>query len=76
MAAKLADARACGVSSGAIIGLMPAFQTCMSGRGWVLDHYGPDPATPRPRGNRVVRRDGSEANKGGRAKGRPNHFQR
>jgi hypothetical protein len=49
MAAKLADARACGVSGGAITGLMPAFQTCMSGRGWVLDHYGPDPTTPRPR---------------------------
>ena len=53
MAAKLADARACGVSSGAITGLMPAFQTCMSGRGWVLDHYGPDPATPRPRDTTV-----------------------
>jgi hypothetical protein len=53
MAAKLADARACGVSGGVITGLMPAFQKCMSGRGWALDHYGPDPATPRPRDTAV-----------------------
>jgi hypothetical protein len=49
MAAKLADGRACGVSGGYITKLMPAFETCMSGRGWALDHYGADPASPRPR---------------------------
>jgi hypothetical protein len=53
MAVKLADARACGVSGGVITGLIPAFQTCMSGRGWALDHYGPDPSTPRPRDTAV-----------------------
>jgi hypothetical protein len=53
MAAKFADARACGVSGGVITGLMPAFQKCMSGRGWALDHYGPDPSTPRPRNTAV-----------------------
>jgi hypothetical protein len=48
MAAKLADGRACGVSGGYITGLMPAFEKCMNGRGWALDHYGPDPSSPRP----------------------------
>jgi hypothetical protein len=48
MAAKLADGRACGVSGGRITGLMPAFEKCMSGRGWALDHYAPDASAPRP----------------------------
>ena len=47
MAAKLADGQACGVSGGRITGLMPAFEKCMSGRGWALDHYAADSA-PRP----------------------------
>jgi hypothetical protein len=53
MAAKLADGRACGVSGDTITRLMPAFEKCMSGRGWTLDHYGPDPASPRPRDTAV-----------------------
>jgi hypothetical protein len=53
MAAKLADGRACGVSGDTITGLMPAFQKCMSSRGWALDHYGPDPSAPRPRDTTV-----------------------
>jgi hypothetical protein len=53
MAAKLADGRACGVSGDTITGLMPAFQKCMSGRGWVLDHYGPVPSAPRPRATTI-----------------------
>jgi hypothetical protein len=53
MAAKLADGRACGVSGDTITGLIPAFQACMSSRGWALDHYGPDPSTPRPRATTV-----------------------
>jgi hypothetical protein len=53
MAAKLADGRACGVSGDTITALMPAFQACMSSRGWALDHYGPDPSTPRPRATTV-----------------------
>jgi hypothetical protein len=53
MTAKLADGRACGVSGGYITKLMPAFETCMSGRGWALDHYGADPASPRPRDTAV-----------------------
>jgi hypothetical protein len=53
MAAKLADGRACGVSGDTITVLMPAFQQCMSGRGWALDHYGPDPSQPRPRATTV-----------------------
>jgi hypothetical protein len=53
MAAKLADGRACGVSGDTVTVLMPVFQQCMSGRGWVLDHYGPDPAQPRPRATTV-----------------------
>ncbi len=48
MAAKLADGRTCGVTGNTITVLMPAFQKCMSGRGWALDHYGPDPASARP----------------------------
>lgn len=53
MAAKLADGRGCGVSGDTITVLMPAFQKCMSSRGWVLDHYGPDPSQPRPRATTV-----------------------
>jgi hypothetical protein len=53
MAAKLADGRACGVSDDTITVLMPAFQACMSARGWALDHYGPDPSQPRPRATTV-----------------------
>jgi hypothetical protein len=53
MAAKLADGRACGVSGDTITVLMPAFQACMSSRGWALDHYGPDPSQPRPRATTV-----------------------
>ncbi|MGC1778302.1 MAG: hypothetical protein WBB34_10170 [Xanthobacteraceae bacterium] len=53
MTAKLADGRACGVSGDTITVLMPAFQKCMSGRGWALDHYGPDPSQPRPRATTV-----------------------
>ena len=53
MAAKVADGQACGVSGDTVTVLMPAFQTCMSGRGWALDHYGPDPASPRPRDTAV-----------------------
>jgi hypothetical protein len=52
-AAKFADGRACGVSGDTITVLMPAFQKCMSGRGWALDHYGPDPSSPRPLANIV-----------------------
>ncbi|HEX3937373.1 MAG TPA: hypothetical protein VHX43_07695 [Xanthobacteraceae bacterium] len=50
MTAKVADARACGASGRRITVLMPAFENCMSGRGWALDHYGSDPASTRPRG--------------------------
>jgi hypothetical protein len=53
MAVKLADGRACGVSGGYITVLMPAFEKCMNGRGWALDHYGPDPSSPRPRDTAV-----------------------
>jgi hypothetical protein len=53
MAAKVADARACGASGRRITVLMPAFENCMSGRGWALDHYGPDPAEARPRNTAV-----------------------
>jgi hypothetical protein len=53
MTAKLADGQACGVSGGVITSLMPAFETCMHARGWALDHYGPDPAQPRPRATMV-----------------------
>jgi hypothetical protein len=43
-AAKFSDARACGASADHAIGFMPTFETCMNGKGWVLDHYGPDKA--------------------------------
>jgi hypothetical protein len=45
-AARRADGRGCGAGPDLTIGFMPAFQTCMSGKGWVLDHYGPDPSAP------------------------------
>jgi hypothetical protein len=45
-AARRADGRDCGAGPDLTIGFMPAFQKCMSGKGWVLDHYGPDPSAP------------------------------
>jgi hypothetical protein len=45
-AARLADGRACGAAPDRTIRFMPTFQTCMSGKGWVLDHYAPDRSTP------------------------------
>ena len=53
MAAKVADGQACGASGNTVTVLMPAFQACMSSHGWALDHYGPDPASPRPRDTAV-----------------------
>jgi len=45
---QLADGAACGTSGPAhtIETTMPAFEKCMRAKGWVLDHYGPDPSVP------------------------------
>ena len=46
---KLADGRACGTTSGPSHTLrvtLPVFEKCMRAKGWVLDHYAPDPAVP------------------------------
>jgi hypothetical protein len=45
---KLADGRACGASGPAhtIRTTMPVFEQCMQAKGWVLDHYAPDPSVP------------------------------
>jgi hypothetical protein len=52
------------VSGDTITVLMPAFQAGMSGRGWALDHYGPDRSQPRPRATTVnftdVKGDGKQ----------------
>ena len=45
---KLADGNACGTSGAThtIRTTMPAFEECMRAKGWVLDHYAPDPSVP------------------------------
>lgn len=46
-AAKLADGKSCGASAdGGVRIIMPVFEKCMRGKGWVLDHYR---AASRPR---------------------------
>ncbi len=40
---KIADGRACGLSADNTFTDAPAFQQCMRGRGWVVDHVIPDP---------------------------------
>ena len=52
MAAKLADGAACGAAADRTIGNMPAFEKCMSARGWALDHFGP--GSPGPVQNTAV----------------------
>jgi hypothetical protein len=44
--AKLADARSCGASGSHFSGNMTVFERCMGARGWVVDHYTPDPKPP------------------------------
>jgi hypothetical protein len=39
LAAKSADARACGATAAHTFGKLPAFTACMSRRGWALDHW-------------------------------------
>jgi len=69
-AARYADGRACGAAPDRTIGFIPAFQKCMSAKGWVLDHYGPDPSTP-VRGTLVnfvdIKGDGSGGARGNTA---------
>jgi hypothetical protein len=45
---KLADGAACGTSGPkhTIRVTMPVFEKCMRAKGWVLDHYSPDPSVP------------------------------
>jgi hypothetical protein len=51
---KFADARACGLSADrGIRVIMPVFEKCLRAKGWVLDHYQPDPSA-RPRSGTVV----------------------
>jgi len=39
----IADGQACGASGAEIRTIMPVFEQCMRGKGWVLDRYQPDP---------------------------------
>ena len=45
---KLADGDACGAKGPhhLIDVTMPVFEKCMRAKGWVLDHYSPDPSVP------------------------------
>jgi hypothetical protein len=45
---QLADGAACGTTgpTHTIQTTMPVFEKCMRAKGWVLDHYGPDPSVP------------------------------
>jgi uncharacterized Fe-S cluster protein YjdI len=40
---KFADGQACGATADNTFTDVAAFQTCMRGRGWVVDHIVPDP---------------------------------
>src|SRR5215469_3817402 len=43
---KLADGNACGTTgpTHTVTTTMPVFEKCMREKGWVLDHYSPDPS--------------------------------
>jgi hypothetical protein len=49
-AEEIVDAQACGASRTTINTILPVFQKCMWGKGWVLDRLEPDPESRPDRG--------------------------
>jgi hypothetical protein len=69
VAEKFADGEACGaIGPSHNVPFMPAFEKCMNGKGWALDHYTTNEARPAPGGTTThyvdVKGDGNDHERG------------